>query len=289
MNDMVISEGRAVLSASDIRAQVNLVQEVMRAVMKDGTHYGTIPGTPKPTLYKAGAEVLGATFRIAPEYRVDDLSTEDCYRYRVTCLGRHQTSGIVLAAGMGSASSNEQKYKWRKAICKEEFDATSENRKRLKYGHAKGGGHYTETQVRSEPDDIENTVLKMACKRAQIAMTLNATAASDIFTQDIEDLPEGMTTDDAPRAKPKAPRSKSAPSAEPPSDQGAPAGDAPANGDAPASEGQIAFTRKKIEAAGHTWMQALEHFKIGEQAIITGGQCKQFLLWAQRPDSGASA
>jgi hypothetical protein len=32
----------------------------------------------------------------------------------------------------------------------------------------------------------------MACKRAMIAMTLNVTAASDIFTQDIEDLPEEL-------------------------------------------------------------------------------------------------
>jgi hypothetical protein len=32
----------------------------------------------------------------------------------------------------------------------------------------------------------------MACKRAMIAMTLNVTAAPDIFTQDIEDLPEEL-------------------------------------------------------------------------------------------------
>jgi hypothetical protein len=32
----------------------------------------------------------------------------------------------------------------------------------------------------------------MACKRAMVAMILNVTAASDIFTQDIEDLPEEL-------------------------------------------------------------------------------------------------
>jgi hypothetical protein len=36
----------------------------------------------------------------------------------------------------------------------------------------------------------------MACKRAQVAMTLNVTAASDIFTQDIEDLPEELRPDE---------------------------------------------------------------------------------------------
>jgi hypothetical protein len=42
--------------------------------------------------------------------------------------------------------------------------------------------------VRTEPADLANTVLKMACKRAKMAMVLNVTAASDCFTQDLEDL-----------------------------------------------------------------------------------------------------
>ncbi|MCC7371086.1 MAG: hypothetical protein IT306_21910, partial [Chloroflexi bacterium] len=37
---------------------------------------------------------------------------------------------------------------------------------------------------------LENTVSKMAQKRAHIAATLNATGASRIFTQDLEDLPQ---------------------------------------------------------------------------------------------------
>jgi hypothetical protein len=38
------------------------------------------------------------------------------------------------------------------------------------------------------PADVANTILKMAKKRAQIDMTLTATAASDVFEQDLEDL-----------------------------------------------------------------------------------------------------
>ena len=52
-------------------------------------------------------------------------------------------------------------------------------------------------QIRTEPADLANTILKMACKRAMIAMTLNVTAASDIFTQDIEDIPEELRTEEA--------------------------------------------------------------------------------------------
>ncbi len=178
-------------SLAEIRERVNLVQEVMRGIMKRDTHYGTIPGTPKPTLYKPGAEVLCVTFRIAQEYQIIDLSDNLTARFRVTCVGKHQVSGIVLGEGVGECSSAEEKYKWRKAVCAEEFDMMPENMRRLKFSSYKGNVE-KKIQVRTEAADLSNTVLKMACKRAMIAMTLNVTAASDIFTQDIEDLPEEL-------------------------------------------------------------------------------------------------
>jgi hypothetical protein len=184
-------------SVAEIRQRVNLVQEVMRGIMKKETHYGVIPGTQKPTLYKAGAEQLCATFRIAPKYRIEDLSTADCARFRITCIGVHQTTGIELGEGVGECSSSEEKYKWRRALCAEEFDVTPENMRRLKFKKYKGNIE-KETQIRTEPADLSNTVLKMAAKRAMIAMTLNVTAASDIFTQDIEDLPEELRQDEGP-------------------------------------------------------------------------------------------
>lgn len=182
-------------SVSEIRQRVNLVQEVMRGIMKLDTHYGTIPGTPKPTLYKPGAEVLCVTFRVAPEYKIEDLSTGDTARFRVTCVGRHQIAGIVLGEGVGECSSGEEKYKWRSAVCLEEFDVTPENMRRIKFAKYRGNIE-KKIQVRTEAADLANTVLKMACKRAMIAMTLNVTAASDIFTQDIEDLPEELRHDE---------------------------------------------------------------------------------------------
>jgi len=183
------------LSANDMRAQVNLIQEVMGAVMKKDTHYGVIPGTKKPSLYKPGAEVLAATFRIAVSYQIEDLSTDDHVRYRVAAIGTHQSTDIVLGEGMGECSSNEEKYKWRRAICDDEFEQTSENRRRIKFSKYQGKVEKTK-QIRTEPADQANTILKMACKRAQVAMTLNVTAASDIFTQDIEDLPEELRAEE---------------------------------------------------------------------------------------------
>lgn len=186
----VHQEQARALTATQVVSQVRLIQEVMEAVMKDGTHYGKIPGTPKPSLWKPGAEVLCATFRIAPSYQIEDLSTIDSIRYRVRCVGTHQLTGTVLGEGCGEASSNEEKYKWRKTADKE-FAGTSVDRRRTKYARGQNG-EYEIKQVRTEPADVANTILKMACKRAQVAMTLNVTAASDIFTQDIEDLPEEL-------------------------------------------------------------------------------------------------
>jgi hypothetical protein len=198
-------------SASEIRERVNLVQTVMQGIMKRDTHYGTIPGTPKPTLYKPGAEVLCVTFRIAQEYRIEDLGDALTARFRVTCIGRHQVTGVVLGEGVGECSSAEEKYKWRKAVCTEEFDSYPENMRRLKFSAYQGNVKKV-IQVRTEAADLANTVLKMACKRAMIAMTLNVTAASDIFTQDIEDLPEELRQHEAatqpqpqPKEEPKKP------------------------------------------------------------------------------------
>ena len=184
-------------SAVEIRQRVNLVQEVMQGIMKRETHYGTIPGTQKPTLYKPGAEVLCVTFRVAQEYRIEDLSGPAVARYRVTCVGRHQMTGVALGEGVGECSSSEEKYKWRGVICKAELDATPEKLRRKKY--YKNGN--TADQIRTEPADLANTILKMACKRAMIAMTLNVTAASDIFTQDIEDLPEELRPQEQAQAQ----------------------------------------------------------------------------------------
>lgn len=178
---LAATTGSGRMAVADIITHVAMVQEVMKAVMKDGVHYGVVPGTDKPTLYKQGAEVLCMAFRVCDTYTVEDLSTADTVRYRVTCTGTHQGTGLVLGTGMGEASSGEEKYKWRKAW-DDEFDATPENLRRIKLGK------YKTKQVRTEPADLANTILKMANKRAKIAMTINVTACGDMFGQDLEDM-----------------------------------------------------------------------------------------------------
>lgn len=178
------------LTAADIQAQVNLMQDVMRSVMFDKVHYGVIPGTQSRSLYKAGAEKLMATFRLACDPETVDLSADGEVHYRVK-VRVTSASGLFLGAGIGECSSREDKYAWRAAVCPEEFEATPENRRRIKFAKYQGKIEQKK-QVRTNPADVANTILKMAKKRAQVDAVITVTAASDIFTQDIEDLPDEL-------------------------------------------------------------------------------------------------
>lgn len=173
-------------SVDQLKQQKERVQDVMRALMKEDVHYGVIPGTNKPSLLKPGADMLLSTFQIGVFFKVEDLGSAGEYRYRVTCKGVHLGTNILIGEGLGECSSNEEKYRWRECG-QREYQGTHENLRRIKYGgyYAKGG-QYMETekyQVRNNPADKANTVLKMAKKRAQVDLCLTALAASDIFAQ----------------------------------------------------------------------------------------------------------
>jgi len=187
MNQQAVSNyGDLSLTAADVRAQVNLIQDVMRSVMIEGTHYGKIPGTQSVSLYKPGAEKLMSTFRLAAEPLVEDLGKNGEVHYRVI-LKLLSHSGHFLGSGVGECTSQEDKYAWRAAVCNEEFDETPENKRRIKYSK-RNNGVEKRRQVRTNPADVANTILKMAKKRALVDAVITVTAASDIFTQDIEDL-----------------------------------------------------------------------------------------------------
>jgi hypothetical protein len=189
MTEVVEMPSMAIMTVAEMTDRINAIQTVTRNKMIADVHYGVIPGTKKPTLYKAGSEMLLTMFQVGPEVTVLDLSTPERIKYRVTVTGIHTPSGRAIGQGVGECSSSEEKYKWRNAICDEEFDATPDGQRRIKWGRGQGGSIYQTKQIRTVPDDLGNTVLKMAKKRAQIDMTLTALGVSDLFNQDIEDLP----------------------------------------------------------------------------------------------------
>jgi DNA-directed RNA polymerase subunit RPC12/RpoP len=196
------------LSVTDLLAQVRKIQDVMKNCMRENEHFGIIPGTNKPTLLKPGAEKLNLVFRFDPQYDSVDRYDGDHLTIKSKCTLFHIPTGMRIGSGEGSCSTKESKYAFRNAqiVCPQCGKETV-----IKGRPEYGGGYLCFTKKggcgAKFPDDEfngqafgkvandnladqYNTVLKMANKRSLIAAVLNATAASDIFTQDTEDMVE---------------------------------------------------------------------------------------------------
>jgi hypothetical protein len=218
------------MSVQAIVARKRKIGEVMEAVMTSGEHYGLIPGCgDKPSLFKSGAEVLATTFGLAPTFKINRTDLPNGHReYEIVCTLHHIATGAVVGEGVGTCSTMESKYRWRRGErkCTECHQATV-----LK---SKDGGWFCwkkkggcgmqwpdgEKSIESQeagrienPDiaDTYNTVLKIAKKRAQVDCTLTAVGASDILTQDLEDLPPPSNHNE-PERKPPAKDEKTKPS-----------------------------------------------------------------------------
>lgn len=206
MNEVAIrNEAPAEMSVRDVESQIVKIQELMAKVMKADEHYGIIPGTgKKPSLLKPGAEKICFIFRLEPEYTIERHELPEGHReFNVTCTLRQIGSGIKVGEGVGSCSTMETKYRYRNVadyeiqdtpIPKDAKEKKAEYRKQgFGMKQIDGQWHwvkYTNTEKAENPDiaDVYNTVLKMAKKRAYVDATLTATAASDFFTQDVEDF-----------------------------------------------------------------------------------------------------
>ncbi len=148
------------------------INEVIVKCLRHETDYGRIPGTDRDTLLKPGAEKLCACFGLTAVYKIAEQEVDhnlECpytrkndprqytsiglYRFVIECQLVSSKTGLVVGSGMGSCSTLEAKYV-------------------------------------SRPRDCENTVLKMAQKRALIGACLASFALSDRFNQDMEEVME---------------------------------------------------------------------------------------------------
>lgn len=185
-----------------------MVLEVMDKVMKEGTHYGKIPGCgDKPALFKSGAEKLAMVFRLTPSFTIKQIDHDKGHReYEVVCMLSDGTQGV------GVCSTMEGKYRFRgsakkltdKPVPNTYWDLRKSDPAKAQamlggkgFGTAKNENGVwfitepTEDKVENDnPADVYNTVLKMAKKRAQVDATLTATGTSDLLTQDIEEMVE---------------------------------------------------------------------------------------------------
>ena len=203
------------------------LQDVMKQVMIEHEHYGVIPGCGnKPTLLKPGAEAIASLFQLCPRYSITKTELPNGHReYEVVCDLLNPAGGFI-GSGVGSATTMETKYRFRKAeqVCPK-CGKTTIIKGKKQYGggwicyKAKGGcgakfkdgdpaieSQGTGRVEHDNPADHYNTVLKMGKKRAFIDAILTVTGASDIFTQDLEDL-----QDVTPSAEKHAPETPPAP------------------------------------------------------------------------------
>jgi hypothetical protein len=198
------------MSVREVQAQVAKIQECMKSLMVENTHYGhSFPGDTKKNLLKPGADKLCFMFRLRPDFDQQIRNLEGGHIEVMTrCAVYHIETGMKIADGVGLCSTMESKYRWRNAgrvcpVCGKEALIKG----KAEYGggwvcYAKKGGcgakfRDGDPEVENQqagkvenPDiaDTYNTVLKMSKKRAYVDAVITACAASDIFTQDVEDI-----------------------------------------------------------------------------------------------------
>lgn len=238
-------EALAAMSDAEFRARLDALKKgqarmatIQREMMTEDVDYGVIPGTGnKPTLLKPGSEILCNFHKLRPTFvfttAYGDGATSPTIRVEAICsLHVENSDGPVVGQGVGACNSWEKKYRWRdgQRVCpqcgqpsisksKEEYGGGWYcNQKRGGCGAKfKKGDADIESQTlgqveNSDPFDLENTIKKMAAKRAQVDATLRTTATSGLFTQDVEDMEPATAPAPKPAVRPApAPRPQNRP------------------------------------------------------------------------------
>lgn len=214
-----------------LKAGKDRLNRIKLELMEQDVDYGVVPGTKKPTLLKAGAQTLCSIYGIrmdyVPEITYGDGENSPDIRIVMRAeahLG--EITGPVVGVGYGSANSWETKYRYREGLrtCVKCGQVGTVIKGKQEFGggwlcFAKKGGcgakwpdgtaEIESQQVgrvdNDDPNDLENTLLKMAKKRAEVDATLAATASSGLFTQDIEEQKEREQRRPRPAAAPAGP------------------------------------------------------------------------------------
>ena len=201
-----------VMNIAAAKARLKEFQEFVREYLVEGEDYGIIPGTPKPTLLKPGADKLCELYGLADKYHVREVENwqvePPLFDYTVTCTLVTRRDDRLVGSGMGSCNSWEAKFKYRESSRKCPFCSKESIIKgKEEYGGGwvcfkkKGGcgakfldedkaitDQQTGKVINDDVATQKNTVLKMAKKRAKIDAVIAVTRSSGIFTQDMEDM-----------------------------------------------------------------------------------------------------
>ncbi len=114
-----------VMNLEDAKAHLKQLKEFVHFYLEEGIDkdYGVIPGTPKPTLLKSGAQKLSDIYGLRPIFEILE-QREDWDRklegqlaplfvYKVLCRLVRKGDGLEMAQAIGIANSYEEKYLWR--------------------------------------------------------------------------------------------------------------------------------------------------------------------------------
>lgn len=185
---LVLSEDHV----ESVMANINLLTAKFSEWLVEDEDYTVrlFPGQKKPALLDPGATKLRSFFRAYPKHRVlervvETEEGEERIRYVVEATLYH-INGVPVASGVGSCSSDEKRYKYRwinEDDLRKVYGFEDEDLQKLK---SRGQGGRRQLYVKNpEILDLDNTLLKMAAKRAEVDATLMLPGVSSIFTQDV--------------------------------------------------------------------------------------------------------
>jgi len=278
------------VSVQEVRDQVNLVQHLLREVMREDVHFGKIPGTGnKPALLKPGAEKISLMFRLSTSFTVEHEDLPGGHReYQVICR-LHARDGTPVAEGVGVCTTMEGKYRYRwentGVRVPQEYWETRDDMilggagfvARKAWVDDERGGRAQRWMIfhrvdHDNPADYYNTVAKMAKKRAHVDAVLTGTAASDIFEQDIDE-PETVPPNDTPQTTPTTPTSADAPKQAPRART--------QDADGFVTDGQLRIVRARLKDSGLDEAALLEKFEVDHIESLKKGQVNEVLAYLQ--------
>jgi hypothetical protein len=182
-----------VVSPSEALRRIQELQAFVKAVMVQGIDYGTIPGTPKPTLLQPGAQKLEEIYGFSHSF--EDLEKQcdwagGFFLFRKRCVLTARRTGTYIGDGVGSCNSRESRYAHRWVFDKDIPQGVDKATLKAETKIGKNNRPYTRYRLPNEDIySLVNTIEKMACKRSLVHAVIGATRSSGIFTQDVEDLP----------------------------------------------------------------------------------------------------
>lgn len=179
---------RPIAPIADLMSAHGELTEVIQKCMKDGLDFGKIPGTQRETLFKPGAERLLFAFGLYCDFEILDQDVD------------HDRCFLVKRKVWRNAHRGDKEFTWKEEEVCGLYRFVSKCRLiNRKTGEVVGTGtgicSTLESKYSDRPRECENTVLKMADKRAMIAAVLITFGLSERFTQDEGD-PETVTAEE---------------------------------------------------------------------------------------------